>query len=115
MVCGRVIRNVTVGLAAGLILLLGQSPARAQTSATGTGIKLGQRLVFHPALSTEVRYDSNVFYEPESRGGTHGSAALRLSPSVGIATRPGIATVRPTVEFRLSAGLDYTEYLNPDT
>jgi hypothetical protein len=105
--------------------LLVAAPARAQdhqpgpysTSvySEGPGFRLGAvPLAIHPGAIVELGYDSNVFYAPSQ---PVGSALLRLRAHLDLATlaRDGDgatnATADPKVDFRLSAQLDYREYL----
>jgi hypothetical protein len=90
------------------------SPTRAQSAAADAvaaahGIRLGDALVLHLALGTELGWDSNVFYEAVN---PHSSFYLRLNPNFDLTTRPREA--RRTVEFDLHGGLGYVEYLTGD-
>ncbi|MCS6914533.1 MAG: hypothetical protein RMK29_03410 [Myxococcales bacterium] len=95
-----------------LALLAGE--ARAE----GPGLLLGSRIVVHPGLATEFRYDSNVFFTNVRVGGALPAAAfiMRLLPSIDISTltlrRGGLTPHK--VDFRFHAGMDYREYLTPD-
>ena len=92
------------------VVLAGLRTARAE----GPGIALGERLVLHPGIGAEIRYDSNVFFEASNE---KQAAVLRLLPSLDLSTRPaqrGGATPH-SIDFRLHAGLDYREYLTGDT
>ncbi len=82
--------------------------------AEGPGIRLGDRLVLHPGIGTEFRYDSNIFYAAD--GNAIGAFAFRLLPTLDLATRPPqrAGATKPAVEFRLHAGLEYNEWLNSD-
>ena len=92
--------------------------ARAQSMAvTGTpsaavegeGIKLGERMVLHLGIGTQLRYDSNVFYE--SSNPTQ-ALVLQLTPNFSLSTRPASRDGQPhKIEFRLNGGLTYNEYL----
>lgn len=94
--------------------LLAARPAAAE----GPGFLLGRRIVVHPGLASELRYDSNVFFSNSRVGGglPAGAFILRVLPSLDISTlslrRGGLSPSR--VEFRLHAGMDYREYLTPD-
>lgn len=92
-----------------LLLVAGTYSARAE----GPGIRLGDRLVLHPGIAAEFRYDSNIFFQPNNEVG---GFMLRLMPTVDLATRPpqrgGNAPHK--VDFRLHAGLDYREWLTSD-
>lgn len=95
-------------------LALASSPARAE----GPGILLGERLVLHPGVATEIRYDSNLFFSNQRTGEglPTGAFLLRILPSVDLTTvslaRGGLAAQK--FDFRLHAGVDYREYLSPD-
>lgn len=83
--------------------------------AEGPGLILGGRMVVHPGLATELRYDSNVFFSNGLAGsGLPASAViLRVLPSIDLSTvsmRQGGLGAR-NVDFRIHAGMDYREYL----
>src|SRR4051812_42706281 len=89
------------------------SSAPADSSGV-SGIRLGDRLVLHLVVGTEIGWDSNVFYTPST--GTPGpvnSFYLRLTPGFDLTTRPrnGI----PVVQFDFHGGLGYVEYLNTNS
>src|SRR5262245_1134239 len=82
---------------------VGLAPAgvRAQSLAAGSpggarvegpGIALGERLVLHLGISTELRFDSNVFYETDN---VTSALALRLTPAFAIATKNPQRTLGP--------------------
>jgi hypothetical protein len=111
--CGGKASRVA-GLAALFVLSLS-----ARVQADGPGLLLGGRVVIHPGLATEVRFDSNVFFSNRSAGdGLPASAfILRILPSIDLSTlsmRQGSLTPR-SVDFRIHAGLDYREYLSADS
>jgi hypothetical protein len=98
----------------GWVLALWGGLVCARTArAEGPGIALGERLVLHPGIGAEIRYDSNIFYEAtnEKQG-----AVLRLTPWLDLATRPALrgGATPHTIDFRFHAGLDYREYLTSD-
>ncbi|HZS38114.1 MAG TPA: hypothetical protein VFF06_14855 [Polyangia bacterium] len=74
-------------------------------------MRLGDRLVLHPGIAAELRYDTNVFYAPS--GSEIGALILRLLPSLDLATRPPQrgGNLPHGVDFRLHLGADYNEYL----
>ena len=77
--------------------------------AAGPGIRLGSRLVFHPSIAAEFRYDSNIFQVASAnfQGGI-----FRLLPQIELATRDrGREGGSGVVRFRLFAGLDYNEFM----
>src|SRR5436190_881561 len=98
----------------GACALLAAAPARAE----GPGFLLGGRIVVHPGLASELRYDSNVFFSNGRVGGglPAGAFILRLLPSIDVSTlslrRGGLNPQR--IDFRIHAGMDYREYLSPD-
>lgn len=105
---GRVFLCVCIGV------MLTKGPAQAE----GPGLLLFDRLVVHPGLATELRYDSNVFFSNGRLGDGLPAAAfiLRLLPTIDISTlslRRGALTPHK-VDVRIHAGLDYKEYLTPD-
>jgi hypothetical protein len=83
------------------------STARAE----GPGVRLGDRLVLHPGIGVELRYDTNVFYA--ASGSETGALILRVLPSLDLATRPPQrgGNLPHGIDFRLHLGADYTEYL----
>src|SRR5262245_50563376 len=87
-----------------LLAALAMAPA---AHAMGPGIRLGDRLLLHLGLGTEFRYDSNVFFSDTSEQGVF---LFRLTPTVDLATK-GSAEGPHSVDFRLHAGMDYTEFL----
>jgi hypothetical protein len=90
----------------GVFLLLTTGLAWAE----GPGVKLGDRLVLHPSIGVEFRFDSNVFYSAEN---PTSAFLFRLMPSIDLATRPPQrGGDRPhMIDFRLHAGFDYNEWL----
>ncbi len=74
-------------------------------------MRLGDRLVLHQGIGVELRYDTNVFYQPS--GSEVGALILRVIPSLDLATRPAQrGGLQPhSVDFRLHLGADYNEYL----
>jgi hypothetical protein len=90
-------------------MVLAAGVARAE----GPGIKLGERLVLHPGIAAEFRWDSNVFFEP-----TNPTSAFlfRLLASLDMATRPPQrgGDAPHAIDFRLHLGADYNEYLTGD-
>jgi hypothetical protein len=97
-----------LAIAVGLALSSG-GVARAE----GPGIKLGDRLVLHPGIAAEFRYDSNVFFE---RDNPEGAFAFRALASLDLATRPPqrSGNLAHGIDFRLHLGGDYTEYITTD-
>jgi hypothetical protein len=90
-----------------------QTPPVTAAITEGPGIKAGDRAVFHLGINTDLRYDSNVFYQDQN---TTGAFALRLSPNLEIATRgaPRGGDRPHMLDFRFYAGMDYTEWLTAD-
>ena len=83
--------------------------------AEGPGIRLGDRLVLHPGIGVEFRYDTNVFFQPP--GSETGAFLLRVLPSLDLATRPGVrgGGAPHAIDFRFHAGADYNEFLTGDS
>jgi hypothetical protein len=79
-------------------------------SAEGPGLKLGDQLVLHLGVGAELRYDSNVFFEPTNEVG---ALIFRALGSVDLATRPKQrgGNLPHTIDFRLHLGVDYTEFV----
>src|SRR5262249_30539423 len=71
------------------------------------------RLVLHPGISAEFRWDSNVFFESTT---PYSTFIFRLLPSLDLATLPGQrGGERPhAVDFRLHLAADYNEYITTD-
>lgn len=78
--------------------------------AEGPGIKLGERLLLHPGVATEFRYDSNVFFQDSA---TAGAFMFRALTSLDLVTAQERAPSQ-VVDFRLHAGFSYNEYLTGD-
>ena len=110
----------------GLLLLIANS-ARAQSNAygpfdpynwnvynEGPGIKFGHDgLVFHPGLSTELGYDSNVLLNNTPVG----AGMLRLRLHLDLATLPPQridASYKPKLVFRAGAMVEYRQYFSSD-
>src|SRR4051812_6242343 len=66
------------------LLAAAPCPARAE----GPGFLLGGRIVVHPGLATELRYDSNIFFTNARVGGglPAGGFILRILPSIDISS-----------------------------
>jgi hypothetical protein len=106
-------------LASALAVLLTGTAAQAQFNAPiryneGPGIKLGERMVFHPGIALEGRYDSNVFYSDK---GNQGAPYLRIIGHLGFSTlSPQRMTdsdgtvVKPSLDFYGKAAFAYREY-----
>jgi hypothetical protein len=92
-------------LGLGACALLLASPARAE----GPGIKLGDHLLLHLGIAAEFRYDDNFFFQDTSQG-KFSAFEFVLRPSLDLATR-GSRTASGTVDFRLHAGMTYTEFI----
>lgn len=79
----------------------------------GPGIKLGERMVFHPGIGLEGGYDNNLFLQPES---TLGAGRIRVSATLDFATRPkqreGENGEPHTIDFNLGTTFIYNEYLS---
>src|SRR5258706_14952373 len=91
------------------LLALSVALACASTArAEGPGLKLGDQLVLHLGVGTELRYDSNVFFEPNNEAG---ALIFRALGSVDLATRPHQrgGSAPHTLDFPLHLGADYTE------
>src|SRR5689334_20134645 len=89
-----------------MLVLWGALAGARTLHAEGRGVALGERLVLHPGIGAEIRYDSNVFYEASNE---KQAALLRMTPYLDLATRPvqrGGNTPH-MIDFRLHAGLDY--------
>lgn len=96
-------------LAIAALLLVG-APAHAE----GPGIKLGDRLVLHPGVAAEVRWDSNVYFEATN---PYSAFIFRALGSIDLATLPpqrGGSSAH-AIDFRLHLGADYNEYLSSDS
>lgn len=83
--------------------------------AEGPGVKLGDRMVFHPGLGLEFRFDSNFFAEPESAAPSR-VFVMRLTPRLDFATRPPERNGNAPhgLDFRLHLGGTYSELLTGD-
>ena len=95
--------------------VLAPRPAAAEAP----GLVIGRYLVIHPGFTSELRYDSNVFFSnPRAPGGLPvGAFVLRLSPTVSIATTAtgrGAPVVPRRLVFRVQGSLDYREFLTAD-
>jgi len=82
--------------------------------AEGPGIKLGDRLVLHPGIAAEVRWDSNIYFELTN---PTNAFILRVLPTLDLATRPPQrgGDAPHTIDFRLHLGADYNEFLTGDS
>lgn len=82
----------------------------AVARAEGPGVRLGDRLVLHPGVAAEFRWDSNIFFESAN---TANAFLFRLMPTLDLATRPSQrgGNVPHKIDFRLHAGLDYREWI----
>jgi len=85
----------------------------ATARAEGPGIRLGERLVLHPGIAAEFRWDSNVYFEPTN---PYSAFLFRLLASLDLATRPPQrgGNAPHAIDFRLHLGADYNEYLSSD-
>jgi hypothetical protein len=83
------------------------SVATAAPSGSG-GIRLGDALVLHLFLGTELGWDSNVFYQDSSQHPTN-AFYLRLNPGFDLTTKPRNAA--PAFQLDFHGGLGYVEYL----
>lgn len=113
--------QIRLTLAASLAVVLFSGTAHAQFVAPmryneGPGIKLSEGLVFHPGISVEGRYDSNVFH---ASGGAKGAGYLRFIAHLHLATLSAQRledgedkNYKPNFSFRVSAAAAYREYLN---
>jgi hypothetical protein len=91
-------RYLQLGAAGISLLALTAGPAVAQEALIeGPGVELGEGTVFHPSVSAETGYVSNVFYEDED---PVGSGMLRVIAAFSIASQthkpPG--EVEPAIE-----------------
>src|SRR5438045_2290459 len=108
----RTMRHPRVWTWALCFLLVGVGTARAD----GPGIALGDRLLLHLGLGAEFRYNDNIFFtsdNPNSAGvRTPKTSAFtfRLLPTIDLATRAARGSQSPNVDFRLHAGMTYTEF-----
>jgi hypothetical protein len=98
-------------------LLVGASTARAE----GPGIALGDRLLLHLGLGVEFRFNDNIFFQSDNAKDTTGATIpktsafeLRLLPTIDLTTRTARGSQSPNVDFRLHAGMTYTEFLTAD-
>ncbi|MCA9669819.1 MAG: outer membrane beta-barrel protein [Myxococcales bacterium] len=114
--------RIRVQYIAAAVLLLFPLSASAQQATPiryneGPGIKLSDALVFHPGLSIEMRYDSNVLFTNRQ---LQGAPYLRLIGHLDLATRSpqrrtdaSSGQVAPQkVQFRLKGAVGYREYLS---
>ena len=81
---------------------------------TGSGgLRLGDALVLHLSLGTELGWDSNVYYEADTPTSKPTNAFyLRLNPSFDLTTRPRQGA--PAFQFDFYGGLGYVEYLSAE-
>jgi hypothetical protein len=122
-------RSLQLG-AAGLALAIAASPTFAQDALIeGPGVQLGEGTVFHPSISAETGYISNVFYEDED---PVASGVLRVTGAFSIASQshqpqsemePAVVTEGEEVEeppppakvdFRLGGQIFLIGYLADD-
>ena len=112
------LRRYLAFLTVSVALCVGAS-ARAQAPAVGApanfmgsglGFKLGGSLILHLGLSTDIIYDSNVFYTTTN---TVGSFELRLNPFFDLTNRPRQGS--RMLQFDFHGGMGYVEYLNGDS
>jgi hypothetical protein len=104
-----------------LLVLAAAPSARAQFVAPiryneGPGIKVTDRLVFHPGLAVEGRFDSNALQEERD---VDAAGYLRILGHLDLSTLSpqrrtnGDGTVTPTtVDFRLKTALSFREYFS---
>jgi hypothetical protein len=91
-------RSLQCGVGGLCLVLLAAGPAAAQEAIVeGPGIELGEGTVFHPSVSLETGYVSNVFYEADD---PVGSGIIRLIGAFSIASQ----THKPPGE--LEAGVE---------
>ena len=91
-------RSFQLGAAGLSLLVLTAGPASAQEALIeGPGVELGEGTVFHPSVSVETGYVSNVFYEDED---PVGSGIIRLIGAFSIAsqTHKPSGEVEPAIE-----------------
>src|SRR5512137_2916634 len=111
--------QLTLTGALAFAIFLSGPTARAQFNAPiryneGPGIKLGERMVFHPGIAVEGRYDSNVFYTNDVRQGAPylriiGHLALASLSPQRLADGDGSVS-KPSLDLRLNAAFAYREY-----
>ncbi len=81
----------------------------------GPGFKvLGDGLVIHPGIATELGYDSNMLMSAQAGG----AGVLRLRAHVDIATRPPQrldVDSRQFLKFRFGAAVEYRQFFSRDT
>lgn len=96
-----------------LVAMLLPATARAE----GPGIRLGDKMLLHLGLGTELAWDSNVFYADSTPSvnnpsGPISSFELRLTPYVDLTNRT--RGYERAIDFRFHAGMNYVEYLTSD-
>src|SRR3954467_5193097 len=89
----------------------------ATARAEGPGIRLGDKMMLHLGLGTEVGWDSNIFYSDSAGsannpGGPVSAFYLRLIPTLELTNRTRGST--RAVDFGFRAGMNYVEYLTGD-
>jgi len=109
------------------LAILAGRPARAQgmggvdgVSAVGElksptgdiGVRLSESAVLHAGVTTEVGYDTNVFYNDTARVS---SAIMRVLSSLEINNHARDGSASSSVSYSLGASLTYREYLNDDS
>jgi len=81
----------------------------------GPGFKvLGDGLVIHPGIATELGYDSNMLMSSQAGG----AGVLRLRAHVDLATRPPQRLdidSRQFLKFRFGAAVEYRQFFSRDT
>jgi hypothetical protein len=87
-------------------IMLAAPAARAE----GPGIKLGDRLLLHLGVAAAFRYDDNVFFQTNNL--KIAGVEFRLLPTIDLGTRGARGGGGNIIDFRLHAGMAYTEYLN---
>ncbi|MCG8420913.1 MAG: hypothetical protein MJE77_23580 [Proteobacteria bacterium] len=113
-----------------VVIAVASSSALAQdTVVEGAGYEISEGTVVHPRASLSTGYISNVFYEAGDEGGS-GSAVIRLGLSAALASehnRPAgavesplesaeslgpAARSSPSLDYRLTGRLDYTQHIS---
>lgn len=79
--------------------------ATAESRAQGLG---SGKIRFHPSLTLEMGYDTNIFYQDANENPV-------AAPVLGVRPEIGVATFKPTnVDFNLKGGVFFQYYLSDD-
>lgn len=91
-----------------LLFLGARVYAQAAIPSSAPGVRLGDTMVLHMSLGTELGWDSNVFYQASNEAS---SFYLRLTPGFDLTNRPRLEGQR-AIQFDVHGGLNYVEYLS---